>query len=228
MAAVALNHELSREAEGMEQFVRELYELARKHRIPRLKEIADEIDAANQRQSALRSLFSPLVDKENRDASYRLKVRAVTDEVRSALGILMPQVTWDMSDLPADLLFPAGAYVEWYALLQNIFTNAWNAMLTTKRREIRISAAGGSRSRAAVNISDTGVGLGVPLSESAVLFRPFERRLEIPKDKQSLALGGQGMGLAIVQMIAQKRKMNAAFIEAESGFATTLQLSWRN
>ena len=78
-----------------------------------------------------------------------------------------------------------------------------------------------------MRVSDTGAGLGVGLAESQRLFEPFERRLTIASDKRSLALGGQGLGLAIVRMIAARRAAQAAFVTPEKGFSTTLEISWK-
>lgn len=74
---------------------------------------------------------------------------------------------------------------------------------------------------------DTGVGLGIPLSEAQRLFDPFERALEIPPDQASIAIGGQGLGLAIVRMICARNAVEATFVEPVDGYATALQLSWR-
>lgn len=42
-----------------------------------------------------------------------------------------------------------------------------------------------------------------------------------------MAMGGQGLGLAIVRMIARYRAARAAFVRPEGGFATIIETSWR-
>ena len=78
-----------------------------------------------------------------------------------------------------------------------------------------------------LRISDSGRGLDKSLDEAARLFEPFERGFEIDPDHKSIALGGQGLGLAIVRMIARRRRADVAFVEPEEGFSTTVELSWK-
>ena len=64
-----------------------------------------------------------------------------------------------------------------------------------------------------LRVSDTGQGLDVALDDSQGLFEPFERRLVISHDNQSIALGGQGLGLTIARMIAHRRAVDVRFVE---------------
>ena len=89
------------------------------------------------------------------------------------------------------------------------------------------AAAHGARGREWLRISDTGVGLGVSLKESDTFFDPFERRLKISEDNRSIAMGGQGLGLAIVRMITRRRSAVATFVQPKAGYATTVEISWR-
>jgi signal transduction histidine kinase len=124
-------------------------------------------------------------------------------------------------------LFPLGSYAEWSAVLQNVLANAWNAMLDSPKTVVMLRGGRGARGREWLRISDTGIGLGVPLQDSAQLFEPLERKLKIANDKRSIAIGGQGLGLTIVRMIASRRSAAAAFVAPEEGFSTTLELSWK-
>ena len=78
-----------------------------------------------------------------------------------------------------------------------------------------------------LRISDTGQGLGVSLNEAPKLFEPFERRLKISEDKRSIAIGGQGLGLAIVRMIAHRRLAKVEFVAPEERFSTTFEIAWK-
>jgi signal transduction histidine kinase len=84
-----------------------------------------------------------------------------------------------------------------------------------------------SRGREYLRISDTGQGLDLSLPDAPKLFEPFERRLKITPDKRSIALGGQGLGLTIVRMIARRRSAQVAFVEPEPGYSTTLEIAWK-
>lgn len=141
----------------------------------------------------------------------------------------MPGVEFDLSGTLDDLRFPIGSFAEWNAVLQNVLTNAWNAMLDSDDAIVSIDA-GRDRSRRArewLRVSDSGVGLGVSLEESPDLFEPFERRMEISDANRSIAIGGQGLGLAIVRMIARRREADVAFVTPRERFSTTFEISWR-
>ena len=85
--------------------------------------------------------------------------------------------------------------------------------------------SGQTRKRDWLRISDNGAGLGVPLDESDKMFEPFERHLKLRSDVESIAIGGQGLGLSIVRMIANRRNVAVGFVSPVSGIATTLEMS---
>jgi hypothetical protein len=66
----------------------------------------------------------------------------------------------------------------------------------------------------------------VDLSSAEELFNPFVRKLKISPERRSLGLGGTGLGLTIVRMVATSVNCRVAFVRPESGFATAFQLSW--
>lgn len=227
MAALSLNHEVAREGRQLDSFARRLRQLAKRHTIPELTQIAEEFDQVKQRLDSLQELFAPLLSDMDKEASARLKVRAVIEQATGAMKVLMPRVKFDLSKVSDSIRFPLGSLAEWNALLQNVLANAWNATLDTPEAVVAFRAGHEKSGREWLRISDTGTGIGMPVSESSKLFEPFERHLEINPDKRSIALGGQGLGLAIVRMIARRRAAKVAFVEPEPGFATTFEISWR-
>jgi signal transduction histidine kinase len=112
----------------------------------------------------------------------------------------------------------------WNAILQNVISNAWNACLATN--EARIEIRGFENKREGVLwISDTGVGIN--LDDADIVFDAFERRLQLSPEHVPIAIGGTGMGLAIVRMLAEAHKADVAFVEPEPGYSTTFQITWR-
>lgn len=101
-------------------------------------------------------------------------------------------------------------------------------MLESDRRMIRFDGSRPDARRQFLRVSDTGVGLDMPLEETDVLFEAFERRLRFSEANRSIAIGGQGLGLAIVRMIANNRRVDVAFVKPSRGFATSIELSWRS
>ena len=100
-------------------------------------------------------------------------------------------------------------------------------MLDSNKSLISFDGGRGTRAREWLRVSDTGVGLDVPLNDSQKLFEPFQRQLRISDENRSIAMGGQGLGLAIVRMIAQRRSAQAAFVQPKKGFVTTVEILWR-
>ena len=227
MTALALNHELARELLLLEQVSDRLRAIAASERVPQVAALADELAGGAERFAALRQLFDPLLVVEDRQATDRLRVRAILLQVVRGLRPLMARVDFRTRDVPHELRFPLGSFAEWSAMLQNLLTNGWNATLDSERAEILFEGGSGKRGREWLRVSDTGVGLDIPLQESETLFEPFERHLRISPENQSISMGGQGLGLTIVRMIAQRRGAQVAFVKPRTGFATTLQVSWR-
>lgn len=227
MAALALDHEISRESTFLNQIGSELRQIAKKHSIQELGQIANKFEEAKNRLDSLRELFAPLLSDMDKAATDRLKVRAVAEQTVGSMRILMPGAKFDLSGIPADLRFPVGSLAEWNALLQNVLSNAWNALLDSKKAQISFRGGKDERGGEWLHVSDTGQGLDIPLSDAHKLFEPFERRIKISTDKRSIAIGGQGLGLAIVRMIARRRTANVAFVSPEGGYSTTFEISWR-
>ena len=227
ITALAMNHELAREIRFLELTSSKLRSVARKYKIKDLEEIADTIGQAHRRFHSLQELFAPLLSNEDREATDRLLAQPIVRHVVRAIEPLMPGVEFSLGGISGDLRFPIGSFSEWSAILQNVLSNAWNAMLDSDRSVISIDCGRRRRGEEYLRVSDTGVGLGVSLDESEKLFDPFERRLHISENNRSIAMGGQGLGLAIVRMIAQRRATRVTFVQPERGFATTFEMSWR-
>ena len=227
MAALALRHEIARESRSFNRMSTRLRKIAKKHSISELEEIAGEFTNTKRRLNSLRELFAPLLSDIDKTATDRLRVRKVVEQSVSAMRPMMPGVRFDPSGIPGRLRFPLGSLAEWNAILQNVLANAWNAMLDSSQCEVSFRGIREKSENKWLRISDTGQGLGVSLNEAPSLFEPFERRLEISEDKRSIAIGGQGLGLAIVRMIAHRRLAKASFIDPEEGFSTTLEIAWK-
>ncbi len=227
ITALALNHELARERRLLQKAVRRLNSLADEHSIAELTELADGFKEADLRLSSIQDLFTPLLTDEDRTARQRLAVKPVVQQVVRSMRPLMPGVKFDYYSISSKTLFPVGAFSDWSAVLQNAFANSWNAMLGASTMSVYIETGYGPRNREWIRISDSGVGLGMPLADSNTLFNPFERQLQVDDSRRSLMIGGQGLGLTIVRMIANRRSAKVAFVVPKVGFSTTLELSWQ-
>lgn len=223
MAALGMTHELAREARLIEATRKRLAKLARNRNLPELKEAADELGFSLSRLRTLQSLFSPLLTKEDREGDERLRAKPVVEQTVAAMAPLTPGMRIELA-IDDELRFPAGPLAAWNAVLQNVLSNSWNASLGTQSAEVRISPCDYAEWEG-LWISDKGV--GVDLSDSERLFDAFERDLEIAPEHQAIAVGGQGMGLAIVRVLCEKYGAEASFVDPEEGYATTFEIAWK-
>ena len=225
MAALAMDHEIAREASLVADVATRLRQLSDEIQSRTLDKAIADLDTFYKRFNSYRELFSPLAEAEDREATRRLPVSLIASQVVRAVRPRMPRVAFDFSGIPKDLRFPVGAFVEWSAVLQNILFNAWDAMLDREGKRVRFDGSI-ERRRQRLRVSDTGVGLAVPIEDANILFEPFERRTEITPENRSIALGGQGLGLAIVRMIATQRGAEVRFVAPHQGYATTIEIAW--
>ena len=227
MTALAMSHEMARDSRFLANAGEKLSRLAKRLSVSELDDLAREFDDMRRRLDALQELFAPLLSETDRAATERLRVRPVIHQAMRSMRPLLPRVEFDLSGIDRSLRFPAGSFAEWNAVLQNIVANAWNAMLDSGRMDISFDGGRGGGGREWLWMSDTGQGLGMDPEDSETLFEPFERRLDIDPDNRSIAIGGQGLGLTIVRMIARRRRADVRFVEPPEGFSTTFEMAWR-
>ncbi|MCR4378064.1 MAG: ATP-binding protein [Rhodospirillales bacterium] len=222
MAALALDHEMGRELSVLDNIALRIKGLSGDKRLS--NEIYQEMCEWIARIRRMRQVFEPLADKEDRETISSLRAERVLKLAQSNLSPFLGGVDIDFT-VDEKMRLPYATLAEWHGLFQNVITNALNAMVETRgKRQLRISSGRGPGLRAWVRISDNGS--GIDLSHSEDFFEPFKRKGDISKDRKSMGLGGHGLGLTIVRMIAENRKCRARFIEPESGFSTTFELSW--
>ena len=113
---------------------------------------------------------------------------------------------------------------EWGAIFQNVFINAFNAMLDSPRRLLHISYRSHDKSHE-ILIQDTGYGINLQNAEK--LFGPFERESKISAERQALGYGGTGLGLTIVRLIADNIDCRVQFVDPQDGFSTAFSIRWR-
>ena len=227
MAALAMNHELTNDAALLDELADLLADLAVSQPSDKVTEAVKSLKEYKSRLNAYRGLFAPLADSDDRIAVERLAVESVVDQVVRSLRARLAGVAFGTSGIPRDLLFPVGAFAEWSAVLQNVMFNAWNAMLESGERIIRFDGSRADARRQYLRVSDTGSGLAMPIEQTGILFEAFERCGKVSPANRSIAIGGQGLGLAIVRMIASSRGVDVGFVSPPRGFSTAIQLSWR-
>ena len=170
---------------------------------------------ANRAGNADRHVFGMLAE-----ASVQHQVVA---QVVNNSEALLRGVSVDVKSIPRSIYLPEASFAAWNAIFQNVLINAVNAMIESEDRRIFCFGEAQGKKRA-IYVSDTGV--GVDLVGSHELFKPFIRRLEIPEERKALGLGGMGMGLTIVKMVADSVGCNVYFVEPVDGYSTSFKLEW--
>ena len=222
MAALALEHDARKEMRRARTLLKRLRRVVRELDDLDAGQLADEMDAWIQRAEESRRLFMPLLDQDDRTEVEALSAHGVLAQVAENVRPLLPSLALSV-DIPKNIALPPATFAEWNSLFQNVLVNASNATLDAD--EPVAHCVGGRTGRSTwVCIHDNGVGVDVADSES--LFEPFSRAVRVSDERRALGLGGMGLGLTIVRMIAGRRRAKAAFVKPPPPWTTTFQLSW--
>ena len=222
MAALALEHETRKELRRAQTLLARLRRAVRDAGDSDAHGLADEMDAWIRRAEESRRLFSPLLDQDDRSEVEALSACGVLAQVTRNVQPLVPALAFSL-DVPKDIVLPPATFAEWNSLFQNVFINTANATLDVA--EPTALCVGGRTGRSTwVRIHDNGV--GVDLTDADGLFEPFSRSLVVSDERRALGLGGMGLGLTIVRMIAVRRRAKASFVAPPPPWATAFQLSW--
>lgn len=221
MAALAIEHENRKAIVTARQRVAALHDVAERLNDDQLRKAVADLSDWIDRMESGRKIFAPLLEADERERVEVLPASGTLREVVANVRALIPGVTVTF-DIPRELELPAATFAEWHALFQNVILNAANAMLDTPQPQLRIS--GSAERRASIRVSD--MGTGVDVESQHELFEPFTRRHAISEERAALGLGGHGLGLTIVRMIADQRGCTVAFVEPEPGWRTTFELKW--
>jgi signal transduction histidine kinase len=223
ISALAYEHEMQKQFHLLKEIARKLQSMEPPERPSQLRLLANELTDWIERAQAARRLFSYLLDSDNREIKARFKVVRVVKEVENQMGVLLRGIKITTTGLDESLRLPEARFAEWSAIFQNLFLNAVNAMLDSSKRRIAVSSYTRGRQSGLV-VQDTGI--GVDLDNAEELFKPFVRRMKISPERRALGLGGSGLGLSIVRMIARNTQCQVSFVEASEGFSTAIQISW--
>lgn len=219
MAAIAMEHEMHKELTILNDIRKRLNEGGAILNEP---DFLNTLNSWADRTANARKLFSPVMHEADREKRNAYSGRKLLAKIVDNSEVLLRGVKVQ-NDIPDEVRLPSATLAGWNAIFQNVLINAVNAMLDTEIRLIKCSAVVDG-SAGAVYISDTGV--GVRLHDSDDLFKPFIRRLEIPEERKALGMGGMGIGLTIVKMVADSIDCRVSFVEPLPGFQTSFKLEW--
>ncbi len=222
ISALAIEHEVRKHLRSLD-LIAENLEASDESLSP--ADVAREIRSWTTRIRDSRRLFAPLMETETATAISRLEARVVVRQVVDAIRSLTPGVSYEYAGVGSATLLPAATMAEWFAMLQNVLLNAANATLDATTRVVEI-ATDHSTAETMLVVQDTGVGLDI--EDSDELFQPFVRRLDLTPERRYLGLGGSGLGLTIVRIVARTRRVRVQFVQPTPPFATCFQFAWRS
>jgi signal transduction histidine kinase/CTP-dependent riboflavin kinase len=219
MAALAMEHELNKELSLLQEI---RSQLSLDGQVVAMPKLVNSLDNWAIRTTRARKLFSPLMHEHDRERRNPYNAKKVISRVVINSEALLRNVSIE-NLIASDLQLPTATFAAWNAVFQNVFINAVNAMIDSVDRQI-LCTSKVENGKACIIVEDTGV--GVRLSDSLELFKPFIRRLEIPEERKALGLGGMGIGLTIVKMVADSLDCEVSFTAPSSGFSTAFKLGW--
>ena len=189
-----------------------------------LNSLSTDLSSWLERAKATNSLFDYIADAENTKLRQRFRAMPVIKDIAAQTSFLARGIEIDYSQLDEQLYLPEASFAEWGAIFQNVFTNAFNAMLDSPHRLLHISSRSHEKSRE-ILIQDTGH--GIDLEKADKFFDPFERASKISAERQALGYGGTGLGLTIVRLLADNIGCRVQFVAPQDGFSTAFSIRWR-
>lgn len=219
LGTLAYEHEFSKQLVVLQGL---LHALRKTRHSPEVEDILGDVETWLGRAREARGLFQHLLDEENRSAGQRFPARKLIGALRSEMRPLFRNV--EVRNLiEPELLLPPASLLCWTTIVQNVVTNASNAMLERVAKIIRFSSKAEGKVRK-ILIEDNGS--GVDLASAEKLFEPFLRGPRLPEERTAEGWGGTGLGLTIVGMVASTVGCTVAFVEPGKGWATAFCLSW--
>ena len=226
ISALSYQHELKKQFAYIEDTIRRMRNIRTmsSELQENLNSLSMDLASWLKRAKATNLLFDYIADTENTQLRRRLRAKAVIEEIANQTGFLARGAEIDYSQIDDRLRLPEASFAEWGAIFQNVFINAFNAMLDSPERLLHISFRSHGKSRE-ILIQDTGY--GIDLGDADRFFEPFQRASKISSERKALGYGGTGLGLTIVRLLADNIGCRVRFINPEGGFRTAFSIQWR-
>ena len=226
ISALSYQHELKKQFADIENTINRMQniETMSPELQKNLHSLSVDLASWLKRAKATNLLFDYIADTENTQLRDNLRARVVVEDITNQTRFLARGTKVDYSQIDERLRLPKASFAEWGAIFQNVFINAFTAMLDAPKRRLHISFRSHGRSRE-ILIQDTGYGIN--LKDADRLFEPFQRASKISAERKALGYGGTGLGLTIVRLLANNIGCRVQFVNPEDGFNTAFSIQWR-
>ena len=233
ISALSYQHELKKQFTYIEDVIGRIKAVQKSASLKKAEEfelqqnlnlLSEDLLSWLERAKATNSLFDYIADAENTKLRHRFRAISVIEDIVAQTSFLARGIEIDYRQFDNQLYLPEASFAEWGAIFQNVFTNAFNAMLDSPHRLLHISSRSHEKSRE-ILIQDTGQ--GVELQEAERFFEPFERASRISAERQALGYGGTGLGLTNVRLLADNIGCRVQFVHPQDEFRTAFSIQWR-
>lgn len=226
VASAAIQHEMRKLFHWLERLQSRLETIARERNDEALANMARDLSRWLSRAEEANALFDFLAADVagGKREKRRYPARSVVERVLEQVAFFAQGVDVSLERLPSTLLLPPATHAEWSAIFQNVFVNAFNAMRSSRRRVLDVSARVEKKERT-ILVQDTGV--GIDLTKASEYFEPFVRGIDMDPRSARLGFGGTGLGLTIVRLMAEHIGCEVGFMQPEEGFSTAFFLRWQ-
>ena len=226
ISALSYQHELKKQFADIENTINKMQNIETMN--PELQEnlhlLSTDLTSWLKRAKATNLLFDYIADTENTQLRHRLRAKVVIEEITNQTSFLARDTEIDYSKIDDHLRLPKASFAEWGAIFQNVFINAFTAMLDSPKRLLHISFRSHGISQE-ILVQDTGYGIN--LKDADKFFEPFQRESKISAERKALGYGGTGLGLTIVRLLAGNIGCRVQFVNPEKGFSTAFSIQWR-
>ena len=156
ISALSYQHELRKQFTYIEKTINRMQniETISSELQNNLQSLSTELTSWLKRAKATNLLFDYIADTENIQQKQNLRARGVIEEITNQTSFLARDTEINYSQIDSNLCLPAASFAEWSAIFQNVFINAFNAMLDSPKRQATSSVfvlmdkfAGNSHSR---------------------------------------------------------------------------------
>ena len=141
ISALSYQHELKKQFAYIEDTIDRMNNI--KTMSPELQEnlnsLSTDLASWLKRAKATNLLFDYIADTENTQRGQSLRARVVIKEIADQTSFLARDTEIDYSQIDDRLRLPKASFAEWGAIFQNVFINAFSAMLDSPKRLLHIS-----------------------------------------------------------------------------------------
>jgi len=225
ISALAIQHELRKQFGRLDDIIEDLKSIrtGSPQVDARFDGLAEDLQEWLGRARTTNMLFDYMT-AETIKQRQRYRSKIVVESVLKQMSYMARGVSIDTSKLDPNLYLPEASFAEWGAIFQNVFSNAFNAMLGMETKILSISSRS-DRKHHILLVQDTGQ--GVDLLKAERLFEPFERDIESDPARNRMGYGGTGLGLTIVRLLSDRIGCIARFSQPDPGFSTAFVLEWQ-